>query len=425
MNDETFEELARLLGTPAPRPMTDAEAPAAAPVASASHAVESGGPLTRRELRRRELEAAEAAARASIPVAPPIASALPAVPAVAAAPAPIGPPATSTPAAPAAAPAPDAPVLPADLAAIFPADPITSVPASELLAETRRSRSAAARGSARSRGRGSGRGRGSSRGRGGRGPTTRTGAVRTVSRGASARSEGRKLGARLLSAVAMLFVGALAVAMSLPANALVTAAGTGASADATVASGPSAAGAQDLVVAPTTTVETPTRDGWNALSYAQVLAEKYGSRDYTYAVSSGPIRWPFPYTATISDGYGPRVSPCAGCSSFHQGVDFTPGSGAAIYAIADGVVLSHVEDDWSYGNNVVIRHQIDGQTVDSLYAHMQPGTCPLQPGDPVSVGDFVGLVGETGEATGPHLHLEIHVEGVKVDPFAWLQAHVS
>ena len=52
------------------------------------------------------------------------------------------------------------------------------------------------------------------------------------------------------------------------------------------------------------------------------------------------------------------------------------------------------------------------------------GASALVIGQKVTVGQFVGIVGETGEATGPHLHLEISVDGVRIDPYAWLVAHV-
>jgi murein DD-endopeptidase MepM/ murein hydrolase activator NlpD len=54
---------------------------------------------------------------------------------------------------------------------------------------------------------------------------------------------------------------------------------------------------------------------------------------------------------------------------------------------------------------------------------MIAGSSPLVVGQTVKVGDLVGLVGSTGASTGAHLHLEIHLDGVFVDPFAWLQAN--
>jgi murein DD-endopeptidase MepM/ murein hydrolase activator NlpD len=79
-----------------------------------------------------------------------------------------------------------------------------------------------------------------------------------------------------------------------------------------------------------------------------------------------------------------------------------------------------------YGNYVYIDHGNllgDGQNITSLYAHMQHGSVALHVGDTVQVGDFIGTVGQTGQATGPHLHFELLVSGAQVDGFAWLRAN--
>ena len=110
----------------------------------------------------------------------------------------------------------------------------------------------------------------------------------------------------------------------------------------------------------------------------------------------------------------------------HMGVDFTPGEGAPIYAIADGEVTIHEDSAGGYGNHVYLDHGDllgDGSKIESLYAHMQHGSSPLKVGDTVKVGDFIGTVGRTGAATGNHLHFEILVNGSQVDPFAWLRTH--
>jgi len=165
-----------------------------------------------------------------------------------------------------------------------------------------------------------------------------------------------------------------------------------------------------------------SRDEYSATSYAELLRQRY-SLSYT-TDWGGPIRWPFPTPSPITDRFGPRIAPCSGCSTNHMGVDFTPGAGVPIYAIADGVVSLQQEGGY-YGNHVYIDHVIDGQKVRSLYAHMQWGSSPLRTGDTVKVGDFVGLVGATGMVTGAHLHLEIEIDGVKVDPFEWLRSNAS
>jgi murein DD-endopeptidase MepM/ murein hydrolase activator NlpD len=101
-------------------------------------------------------------------------------------------------------------------------------------------------------------------------------------------------------------------------------------------------------------------------------------------------------------------------------VDFTPGNGSPIFAIADGVVTA-AEFGGGYGQYAYIEHNIRGQRVLSVYAHMQSGSSPLRVGEEIKVGDFIGLVGNTGTSTGPHLHLEIRINGEYVDPFAWLK----
>lgn len=226
------------------------------------------------------------------------------------------------------------------------------------------------------------------------------------------------IGKRLFSLTAMLFSGALVVGLTVPANAINP---PGVDADA-LATALTAQEVQAFAVEETVAADAPARADWGVTSWAEVLRQRYGTQNYSYSVGSGPIRWPFPFPVPISDGWGERVAPCRGCSSYHQGVDFIPGSGQPIYAIADGVVTAHDERHWSYGNTVEIEHDIDGQVVTSKYAHMQRGSSPLQVGDEVEVGDFIGLVGSTGTSTGPHLHLEIWLDGVKVNPFTWLKA---
>ena len=143
---------------------------------------------------------------------------------------------------------------------------------------------------------------------------------------------------------------------------------------------------------------------------------------------NGTIQWPFMRYVPIASGFGARVAPCGGCSSFHDGLDFLPGAGAPIGAIAPGVVTLVGQDSGgyaSYGTRVVIEHVINGQKVESLYAHMIAGSPTVAVGDTVTVGQTLGLVGSTGASTGAHLHLGISLGGVFVDPYAWLIANAN
>lgn len=225
----------------------------------------------------------------------------------------------------------------------------------------------------------------------------------------------RRSARSLLSLVALLAVGALTVGTSVPINALIPVLST----TPTDAPGTSAR-VQTMTVGEEATIAAPTRDGFTVLSYQEQLRAEYGLQELTFTPTTGAVRWPFPYSVPISDYWGPRAAPCDGCSTFHKGVDFTPGSGAPIYAIADGVVALHEDTYGGLGNNVWIDHVINGQKITSVYAHMITGSSALKVGDTVRVGDFVGQVGDTGSSVGAHLHFEILVQDVHVDPFGWL-----
>jgi murein DD-endopeptidase MepM/ murein hydrolase activator NlpD len=68
---------------------------------------------------------------------------------------------------------------------------------------------------------------------------------------------------------------------------------------------------------------------------------------------------------------------------------------------------------------------VNGKRFDSWYAHMLTGTVMVSEGQAVKVTQLLGQVGNTGASTGSHLHLEIHVDGVAVDPYAWLTANAG
>jgi len=238
----------------------------------------------------------------------------------------------------------------------------------------------------------------------------------------AARGWRRRVASKIFSTAALLFAGALLVGSSVPANAFFFGGTPQPTADGYAIM---AVGEQQLAVSPEDVLAGDIdRNTYKVTSAAEMLAAKYGNVSNNFEVTKGAIRWPFPYSVTTSDGFGPRAAPCGGCSTFHNGLDFLPGAGTPIYAVADGVVSFHAMDG-TLGNKVVIDHVIKGQVVQSVYAHMAGDSSALQVGDTIKVGDFVGLVGSTGLATAPHLHLEIHLNGVPVNPFSWLTANAK
>lgn len=218
----------------------------------------------------------------------------------------------------------------------------------------------------------------------------------------------------------MTFVGMMAIATSIPANALLSAEDVAAMSTQAQA-GTNVADVDGQSVVASGTEGTVSRDGVSVTKGFQ-LAMRH--TDLTYVNNPNSlIQWPFHVTVPIADGFGYRVAPCDGCSSDHKGVDFDPGQGAPIMAIADGTVTQVVETWGGLGYHVVVAHNVNGIAFETWYCHMYQGSITVAVGQTVKLGDVLGLVGDTGMSTGAHLHLEIHVDNVPVDPYAFLVAH--
>ena len=266
-------------------------------------------------------------------------------------------------------------------------------------------------------------------------PAPRTRARQVRARQVSTRSaaplrrNGFRRALRKLTTVgAMVGAAALLVSTSLPASAFLDTASV--SSAAAITPGVSASvPSQNLQVDVAATLAAPTRDAYTVVSLVQQIAKKYASAARSTAYTNDPngtIQWPFPVPVPITSGFGPRqVDGCGYCSTFHEGVDFNPGAGVPIQAIANGVVSKVEFDSGGLGNNVTIDHNINGQKVQSIYGHMLTGSVLVVVGQMVKVTDEVGKVGSTGASTGAHLHLEIHLNNTPVDPFAWLKANAN
>lgn len=236
---------------------------------------------------------------------------------------------------------------------------------------------------------------------------------------------GRILLTRLMSFSAMMGVAGILVATSLPANAFL---GGDTHEAAPLQQSPVQAdiGVQSIDIKDgAAAATTSARDNYTVLSLSEQMRGKYNTTALSFINNpNGTIQWPFPTGVPISSGYGSRVA-CAYCSSNHLGVDFVPGLGTPIQAIADGVVREVDPGGGPFGTNIVIDHEINGQKITSRYAHMLWGSPSVAVGQAVAVGQYLGDVGNTGNSTGPHLHLEIQADGASVDPFAWLKANAN
>jgi murein DD-endopeptidase MepM/ murein hydrolase activator NlpD len=117
-----------------------------------------------------------------------------------------------------------------------------------------------------------------------------------------------------------------------------------------------------------------------------------------------------PTRGPITSGFGMRFHPILKYRRLHAGVDFGGGSGAPIYAAADGEVIG-AQYSRSYGNMVIIDH---GGGITTVYAHAS--RLYVRAGARVKRGQVIAAIGSTGLSTGPHLHFEVRVNGRPVNP---------
>lgn len=133
------------------------------------------------------------------------------------------------------------------------------------------------------------------------------------------------------------------------------------------------------------------------------------STDRPLAVSRGAVRLDWPVEGMLTSVFGPRHG------AFHSGIDLAAPEGTPIKAVLGGTVTY---TGWlgGYGQAVIIRH---GQGMETLYAHNSK--ILVREGQSVTAGQEVSLMGQTGNATGPNLHLEIRVDGQARDPLIYLR----
>jgi murein DD-endopeptidase MepM/ murein hydrolase activator NlpD len=133
-------------------------------------------------------------------------------------------------------------------------------------------------------------------------------------------------------------------------------------------------------------------------------------RSLGLAAPRAPATLSFPAAAALGDRFGPRGD------RFHSGIDLLGAAGTAVRAAGAGMVTFAGWDPGGYGNLVVIDH---ASGVSTWYAHLS--RIDVTSGTRVTTAAQVGLVGATGNATGPHLHFEVRLRGAVTDPLAALR----
>jgi murein DD-endopeptidase MepM/ murein hydrolase activator NlpD len=125
-------------------------------------------------------------------------------------------------------------------------------------------------------------------------------------------------------------------------------------------------------------------------------------------IARTPYRWPV--RGFLSSTYGPRTDPFTGAQRMHDGIDIVAPKGTPIKAPADGIVTFSGVDP-GLGNMVVIDH---GYGMLTRYGHHNANL--VREGQRVKRGDAISTVGTTGRSTGPHLHYEVRVNDVAINP---------
>ncbi|QCB51802.1 peptidase [Rhodococcus sp. PAMC28707] len=144
------------------------------------------------------------------------------------------------------------------------------------------------------------------------------------------------------------------------------------------------------------------------------------------AAHSGTVLMPLregTYQAT--SGFGPRTNPVTGAQEGHQGQDYSAPIGTPIHAATDGTV-AEAGHATGFGNWIIIDTVVNGQSLSTVYGHMNDDGVGVAQGQIVAAGDPIGKVGNAGQSTGPHLHFEVW-PGTRlapgsspVDPVGWL-----
>jgi murein DD-endopeptidase MepM/ murein hydrolase activator NlpD len=151
----------------------------------------------------------------------------------------------------------------------------------------------------------------------------------------------------------------------------------------------------------------------------QKLEQEYDEELKRRGISFTGLEWPLPRGGWISSPYGPRFHPILHEWKQHTGVDVAIGQGTPIYAAAAGKVIYA---GWlgGYGNTVIIAHGkgTDGNSYSTLYAH--GSALYVKKNTFVKQGQRIASVGSTGYSTGPHLHLEVRVNGEHKNPLHYI-----
>ena len=166
-------------------------------------------------------------------------------------------------------------------------------------------------------------------------------------------------------------------------------------------------------------LKTAALSGATTVGISMGLTHNVTTADWLRA-NSAPSLWPV--EGPVTGSFGERIDPFNGEGAFHSGVDIGAMIGQPIIAPAEGVV-EFADFMGGYGRAVVLDH---GHGITTRYGHLK--SFAVFPGQHVHRGDTIGYVGDSGRSTGPHLHYEVRINDIPVNPHKYLRvtyAHVG
>jgi hypothetical protein len=167
------------------------------------------------------------------------------------------------------------------------------------------------------------------------------------------------------------------------------------------------------------TLKTAALTGATSAGISLGLTRNVTPADWMRA-NSAPNLWPV--EGPVTGSFGERIDPFNGEGAFHAGIDIGAIFGQPVIAPADGVV-EFADFMGGYGRAIILDH---GHGMSTRYGHLKSFAC--FPGQHVHRGDTIGYVGDSGRSTGPHLHYEVRINDVPVNPHKYLRityAHVG
>jgi len=159
------------------------------------------------------------------------------------------------------------------------------------------------------------------------------------------------------------------------------------------------------------TLRTDALSGRISRALESGLNSSFGG-DWT-ELADAPSLWPV--EGRVASSFGEREDPFNGEGSFHSGIDIDAPIGTPVRAAGDGDV-AEAGTESGYGREILLDH---GHGMETLYGHLS--AIAVIPGQHVTRGQIIGYVGQSGRATGPHLHYEVRIHNVPVNPHKYLR----